>query len=460
MIRSLRAEGLTYEDCQHAAKLEEWRKTDAAFMPGLDRAHRAKALRTAKANQRIDLLSRLWRALADLLRHGEQPGQSLQVRPAGSDGRQAIEMRRVKRVHDSLRGKPVLHLDATLRQSLAEAILPPMEIECIDVSAPHMHLRQVTGSFGKSMICPLPGLPAEELKRRGNRLRECVDYVRWHALRVFPRDVLVVTYQAIEDAFSDIPNVVTAHFNAVAGLDIYKDVVMLISIGRPLPPSQETEDLARVLFGGVEESGYVSDRVGLHMRTGRTCGLAAVRHKDGTAETLRAAICDDEMVQAIGRGRGVNRSAANPLEVHILADVALPLVYDRLTTWDAEKPYLFQQMLLASVAVDSPADAAALHPELFGNSNEAKLAFKRSAFKGQNPMYSSYREMTLKSAAYRRDGRGRCWQRAWWGLVTKHKCDVSSKLPLENCLDGEFRCARVRMMLSAVVGETRGELQL
>ncbi|WP_306110413.1 MULTISPECIES: bifunctional DNA primase/polymerase [Roseovarius] len=430
LIRSLRAEGLTHKDCQHAAKLEEWRRPAVAFVPGLDRARRAEALRTAKANQRIDLLSRFWRALADLLRYGEQPGQSLQVRPAGSDGRQAIEMRRVKRLHDSLRGKPVLHLDATLRQSLAEAILPPMEIECINVAAPHMHVRLVTGSFGKSMICPLPGLPPEEFRRRENRLRECVDYVRWHALRVFPRDVLVVTYQAIEPAFIDIPNVVTAHFNAVAGLDIYKDVAMLIGIGRPLPPSQEAEELARALFGGVEASGYVSDRVGLYMRTGRTCGLVAVRHKDETAETLRAAICDDELVQAIGRGRGVNRTAANSLEVHILADVALPLVYDRLTSWDAEKPDPFQQMLLASVAVNSPADAAALHPELFGNSNEAKLAIKRSAFKGQNPMYSPYREMTLKSAAYRRDGRGRCWQRVWWvsGDEAQMRCLLETAL--------------------------------
>ena len=71
-------------------------------------------------------------------------------------------------------------------------------------------------------------------------------------------------------------------------------------------------------------------------------------------------------------------------------------------------------MLLNGLAVDSPADAAVLHPGLFGNANEAKLAFSRSVFKGQNPIDTSYREMTLKSAAYRRAGRGRGWQRAWW----------------------------------------------
>lgn len=34
------------------------------------------------------------------------------------------------------------------------------------------------------------------------------------------------------------------HFNAIAGLDCFRDVAMLISIGRPLPSSTELEALA------------------------------------------------------------------------------------------------------------------------------------------------------------------------------------------------------------------------
>jgi len=120
------------------------------------------------------------------------------------------------------------------------------------------------------------------------------------------------------------------------------------------------------------------------------------------------------LIQVIGRGRGVNRTAQNPLEVHVLSDVALPMVCDRLTTWDVERPDVLQRMLLAGIAVDSPADAASLHPGLFANAERAKKAFGRAVFKGQNPISSSYREMSLKSAAYRRAGRGRSWQRAWW----------------------------------------------
>ena len=149
------------------------------------------------------------------------------------------------------------------------------------------------------------------------------------------------------------------------------------------------------------------------MRDGGSQRVRVRRHEDPQAELLRAAICDDELIQAIGRGRGVNRSAANPLEVHLLADVALPLVHDRVVPWEMVKPDLFQRMLLEGIAVDSASDAAVLHPALFVGAEQAKSAFRR-AFKGHFPIRDIHREMTLKSAAYRRSGRGRSWQRTWW----------------------------------------------
>ncbi len=205
-----------------------------------------------------------------------------------------------------------------------------------------------------------------------------------------------------------------AHINAVAGLDCYKDVELLISIGRPLPPSQELEALTGAYFDHVPKGRYRRDRSSIWMSSGLVRGLSVLRHDDELTETLRAAICDDELIQVVGRGRGVNRSAGDPLEVHVLCDVILPLICNRLTAWELERPDVLQQMLLAGVAVDSPADAVTLHPQLFKNGRQAKMAFERGGFKAQNPIYTSYREMTLKSAAYRRAGRGRAWQRAWW----------------------------------------------
>ena len=143
-------------------------------------------------------------------------------------------------------------------------------------------------------------------------------------------------------------------------------------------------------------------------------GIEVIRHSDKAAETVRAAICDDQVIQVVGRGRGVNRTADDPLDVHVLADVALPLVCDRLTNWDFERPDMLQRMLLAGVAVDSPADAARLHPDLLQNEKRAQKVFELLGFGRQTPISTSYRELSLKSAVYRRPGRGRSRQRAWW----------------------------------------------
>ena len=74
------------------------------------------------------------------------------------------------------------------------------------------------------------------------------------------------------------------------------------------------------------------------MRDGTSRSVRVIEHEDERAEVLRSAICDDELIQAIGRGRGVNRAEATPLEVHVLADVALPLVHDRVLAWETVVP--------------------------------------------------------------------------------------------------------------------------
>ena len=77
-----------------------------------------------------------------------------------------------------------------------------------------------------------------------------------------------MTYQAVEAAFSGIPNVEILHFNAVAGLDRFKDVTCLIVIGRPLPSLIELEALAGGYFGATGGSGYTTERRGVRMVSG------------------------------------------------------------------------------------------------------------------------------------------------------------------------------------------------
>ena len=61
------------------------------------------------------------------------------------------------------------------------------------------------------------------------------------------------------------------------------------------------------------------------MRAGNGVAVEGPYHPDPRAEAVRRAICEAQLVQAIGRGRGVNRTDANPLQIDILTNAVLPL---------------------------------------------------------------------------------------------------------------------------------------
>ena len=407
--------GLTVDTCITGTVLEERLRVNPGLRPGLPQGARHEAAKLTEQAKLSVHRERLFRAFTSLLRgSSEQDGRITILPPDPKTVEQSIHIAVLHQIHPDLRPLPILHLDATLRHVLAATVLPGLEVIEITAAMPHMHLTAVQGRFGKTTLVEDPRADPAENRRRANRLRDCVDHVRWHAKRVAPGRTLVVTYKSIEAAFIGIPGVVTGHFKAIAGLDVFKDVALLIVIGRPLPPDRDIAQLTGAYFGHVPVGGYTQARCGLLMRDGSRRGFAVRHHEDARAEQIRAAICDDEILQAIGRGRGVNRTVDNPLEVQVLADVALPLVYDQVLAWDVISPDVFQRMLLAGIAVDSPADAALMHPELFGNAEQAKKAFQRAAFKGQNPLDITHRDLSLKSARYRRGGKGRSWQRAWW----------------------------------------------
>lgn len=413
--QSILAAGLTSADCALGAALEIKLRVDPGLRPGLPQAARRQATERSRDANRSVRREVLFQALARLLHGAENHDGRIRILSAEHGAATAsILVTGLHKVVDDLSHLPVLHLDATLRPELSATVLPGLAVTNIAAEAPHMTVTAVCGSFGKATLVEGSKVNPAENQRRRNRLQECIDYVRWQAARVAPGRVLVVTYQAIEAAFTSIPGVETGHFKAIAGLDIYKEVALLIVIGRPLPGDDDLGHLTSTYFGHVPSGGYRQVRRGLLMRDGSRRAISVIEHEDPKAELLRAAVCDDEIIQAIGRGRGVNRTKDNPLEVLVLADVALPILYDRVIAWDSCAPNVVQQMLLAGIAIDSPADAAALHPALFDGEKQAQKAFERAGFKRQIPIDNPYREMSLKSAAYRRGGRGRSWQRAWW----------------------------------------------
>ncbi|MCJ2045567.1 hypothetical protein MKK58_13640, partial [Methylobacterium sp. J-078] len=93
-------------------------------------------------------------------------------------------------------------------------------------------------------------------------------------------------------------------------------------------------------------------------------------HPDPVADACRWQICEGELMQAIGRARGVNRTAADPLAIDIIANVVLPLTVDVAEPWNPAGEEI--EMQIEGVVLDSPADMAAAWPGVWPNAEVAK----------------------------------------------------------------------------------------
>ena len=94
---------------------------------------------------------------------------------------------------------------------------------------------------------------------------------------------------------------------------------------------------------------------------------------------IRQAVTEAGVEQAIGRVRGVNRTAANPVEVFlVLHDVVLEgLSVDEVIDIADIEPDAIDEMLAMGWEPQMPGDAAKLCPGLFPSREAAKKAYQR-----------------------------------------------------------------------------------
>ena len=100
--------------------------------------------------------------------------------------------------------------------------------------------------------------------------------------------------------------------------------------GREPPPAAmeiNAEALFKEKVSQLPDGCYYPRRlVGLNLRkeSGVTEAVTTTYHPDERVEILRRRAVQHEIVQAIGRGRGGNRTSDNPLAIDIISEVPLP----------------------------------------------------------------------------------------------------------------------------------------
>ncbi len=377
-----------------ANKLEWLRKTDPGMHPGMSDRDRKAALALAAGNKTIARLGLFWRALEALTADGG-PGASGWVSLGWHDTREGPVRALVLKGRKPARGgwqAPMLLIDAVLNIDLVRHHWPAAELVAdVAIAAPHQRISQVTDcSFSQRRLLPWDGAP-EPARRAGARnMRDLHATIATIGRAHAPGRVLAVAQKDVEAALPGIgrlpPNIVTAHHNNVAGRDVWRAVTGLIVVGRTAPSPAAVERIAEALTGcAVTPLGgwYERTVTGREMADGEVMEAEADRHPDPTAEAIRWHVCEAELIQIIGRGRGVNRTAADPLDVLVLTDVPLPLPVNGTLALADLAPSPTELMLAAGgVAFENPTDAAAAYPTIWENREAAKKALDRSAGRG------------------------------------------------------------------------------
>ncbi len=382
---------LSIGDVAEAIRLEWKTSVDSPVYPGMPRNKLLKALASAAAVRRMRLRVDFWTALLALVSSDCKQKSGWLVRDTNEDGDAIVRVSGRASIKDGWFDGLAVCLDATSSPELVQLYFPKHEVitpPAIEAIQPNVTVMQtIDKAFSASMCIPDVGLEADELKRRENRAREIYRFILLRASEFYGQgtdgiDVLVICQQALEHYLLDLrlpDNVEVAHFNATRGIDRWGGVRCLMTVGRTLPSPVDVEVLTENLTGWAIEKvsdgqWYPRQSAGVDVGNGVGLSVQAEQHPDPMAEVVRWQICEAELIQCGGRGRGVNRLADTPLQLDVLSNVCLPMEVSQPIRWDDNAPGRIEEMVGFGLLPDGPAAAAMIYSDLWPTLKTVKMA--------------------------------------------------------------------------------------
>ncbi len=418
---ALLAAGFTAEMAAQASQLEWMRKVTPKMLPDMSPAERREAKHAAASNRTLGRFQTMWRAVESLLSDGGaiSSGWLELAHDETADGKTRVLRLKGRRGINKGFAAPALLIDATLQLDLVRPIWPQITMTGeVAVDAPFQHVTQIADrSFSKRSLVQSANNSDADNNYRKNQFKKLYASLCAIARNHATGKVLVVAQQDVELALTDMPNrpgnIELAHHNAVAGRDEWKDVACLVVIGRTQAPPAAVTRLAEALTGShipLLDGWYTkADRV-REMTDGSPVLAEADHHPDPIAEAVRWSICEGELMQIIGRGRGVNRNEENPLDVFIMTDVPLPLPLGKTIHADDLRATCEALMLAeGGIAFESATAAAMAFPDLWPTAEAAKKAMQRErlgTFPYNNYIYGNVPNL-LSRVSFQLEGAGR-----------------------------------------------------
>lgn len=444
-IRKAVLDSFDAEELRAAYRLEWRRKIELDIKPEMPLATVAELCRqVADHNQQTKLLTEFWDLMLRTKLGGfdRSPFLDLQktIRLDKGRGRsnqpsgEGVYMVWSDDIHDSWHTNTVI-MDATMSQMIVRRFYSNIVTNALfdnNELSPHTRIRQITDRrISKASFVPNEHASPKQQRTQRNNLERVRRLLEVRAREMWPGKLLVICQLDLEMALINaggVPqNVDLQHFRNHSGQNQWRDVPGLMTIGRTEPSVREVERIARALFSvDISEiepslSGAVMWPVAdgrITLRDGTSVAVQCSRHPDPHVDEVRQQICEAELMQAIGRGRGGDRTEENPLQVDILTNVPLPLVADEALSWDAVQPPFARVMWARGAVPVSCRDMAAAYPDLFKDRKAAEYTINREAAEwmrsegvGQNhpkmPIQLYYLISVLgwfSSVAYRRAG--------------------------------------------------------
>jgi putative DNA primase/helicase len=373
---------LTRDDCTDAIRLEWKLKPKADIEPGMAREKLAKVESRLPAIQFSRHMIAIWGAMRELIAREDiaVSGRLLIEQHKGS--KRVIRLRGLAPIRKQW-DAPTMLLDATLPGlPVLQVYYPNVEIIAdLETSMPHVTVRQKLNA---------PVSATRLLKTSSDSNRVAIRrYILQRWIETGREPTLVICQEKYETWLKagGLPDtIMVEHFNNIEGLDRYKDVRLLIAVGRTIPGPEAVEAMAGALTGaepvkatGLPGSPRWYDPVvrGIRRADGRGVAVQCDQHPDPVCEAVRFQICEGELMQAIGRGRGVNRTAETPLDLDIVADVCLPVTVNEVSLWQ-EPSAIVEALVADGIFLVSPADMVKCWPTLWPTERKARWTLDRA----------------------------------------------------------------------------------
>lgn len=263
--------------------------------------------------------------------------------------------------------RPVLITAARARLDRLQTFFPRLErVELPPPAMPYQRVTQRLGAFGQR------ALP--------NKVGDIADHIK---LSTATRRAVVVCNLGFEDQFKSAlrgslwSNVAFRHFGDVSGTNDFEGVERLLVVGGPFPSADDVAATAGAELGRlVQPERPVKQTVTAPLADGYGAEFQRVGFANPAMQRVLEDILDGGIEQAIGRGRGLNRTAQNPLKLEFLGGACpLSVPAEELTRW--EPPNRVAKMLHAGRIHLNAADMFRFHSELFGSLAAARKAKQR-----------------------------------------------------------------------------------